>query len=137
MTNNPYNEMPLVMHLLRITIRIFLALVVPLLLVLGGARLVMTALYLNLEYNRPGFPADFYGFSTEDRLRYAPFALNYLMNAEGIAYLGDLTFDDGSPLFNGRELGHMADVKVVTQTVFGIGVAVFLLALLSGAVLWH
>jgi integral membrane protein (TIGR01906 family) len=59
------------------------------------------------------------------------------MNADGIAYLGDLTFDDGSPLFNGRELGHMADVKIVTQTVFGVGVAVFLLALLASAFLWR
>jgi integral membrane protein (TIGR01906 family) len=137
MQNSPYTETSLASRLLRITLRFFLALAVPLLLGLGSARLVMTPLYLNLEYNRAGFPPDFYGFSTEDRLDYAPYALDYLLNGEGIHYLGDLTFDDGSPLFNEQELEHMVDVKVVTQAAFGVGVGVLLLALVAGYILWR
>jgi integral membrane protein (TIGR01906 family) len=40
--------------------------------------------------------------------------LDYLTNNEDISYLGNLTFEDGSPLYNERELSHMDDVKLVT-----------------------
>lgn len=97
---------------------LFLTVAVPVLLTLLSVRMVMTPVFLQIEYNRPGFPPDFYGFSTEDRLQYAPYALDYLLNAEGIDYLGDLIFPDGSPLYNERELAHMEDVKVVTRAAF-------------------
>ena len=38
------------------------------------ARLLMTPIFLSFEYNRADFPADYYGFMREDRLRYAPLA---------------------------------------------------------------
>lgn len=38
--------------------------------------------------------------------------MNYLTNDEGIEFLGDLKFPDGSPVYNERELHHMVDVKV-------------------------
>jgi uncharacterized membrane protein len=41
--------------------------------------------------------------------------LDYLVNGADISYLGDLKFEDGTPLYNERELSHMADVKRVTQ----------------------
>jgi len=95
-------------------------LVLPVLLTLLSVRLVMTPLFLQLEYNRPGFPEDIYGFTREDRLEYGPYALNYLFNSAGIEYLGDLTFPDGRPMYNARELRHMEDVKDVTQVAFGL-----------------
>jgi integral membrane protein (TIGR01906 family) len=127
----------------------------PLLLVLLNARALMSDAFLRFEYTRPWLPDDPYGFTREDRLEYAPPALGYLFNSEGIEYLGDETFPDGSPLYNERELSHMVDVKNVTRglSVFGyslIGVvAVFIVlmaldegsrpalyqALLSGSVL--
>ncbi|MDX1994875.1 MAG: TIGR01906 family membrane protein [bacterium] len=113
---------------LRWTARLFLTLAVPVLLVLFSVRLVMTPLFLQLEYNRPGFPEDDYGFTREDRLRLAPYAVNYLLNDADIGYLGDLTFPDGSPLYNERELRHMEDVKVVTRAAF-----TFLIILSLGA----
>jgi integral membrane protein (TIGR01906 family) len=87
------------------------------------ARLLMTPLYLRLEYNRPGLPDDPFGLTREDRLRYGPLGLEYLFNDEDISFLGDLRFENGEPLFNERELSHMYDVKLVTQqlTRFGIG----------------
>ncbi len=39
--------------------------------------------------------------------------MEYLVNNADISYLGDLKFEDGSPLYNERELNHMADVKNV------------------------
>lgn len=91
------------------------ALLVPLALIGLGLWLLMTPLFLEIEYRLPGFPPDEHGFTTAERLHWASYALAYLKNDAGISYLGDLTFDDGRPLFNKRELEHMADVKILTQ----------------------
>lgn len=64
----------------------------------------------------PYFPADDYGFTKADRLKWAPYAVDYLINNADISYLGDLKFEDGTPLYNERELSHMQDVKRLTQT---------------------
>ncbi|MBX3082213.1 MAG: TIGR01906 family membrane protein [Anaerolineae bacterium] len=88
---------------------------VPVLLVLGSIRLLLTETYLNLEYNKPDFPADTYGFTLQDRLYFAPYAVQYLLNGAEVSYIGDLKFSDGSPLYNDRELEHMVDVKKVIQ----------------------
>ena len=101
-------------------IRLYLTIMVPILLTLASVRLVMTPLFLQIEYNRPGFPVDDYGFTTEDRLEYAPYAINYLLNNADISYLGDLTFPNERPLYTNSELGHMEDVKVVTRLAFMI-----------------
>ena len=114
----------------------YLVITVPVLLTLLSVRLVMTPLFLQIEYSRPGFPEDFYGFTREDRLEYAPYALNYLLNSAGIEYLGDQTFPDGSPLYNARELRHMEDVKVVTRAAFRLlmwgGLAALVIVLYLG-----
>ncbi len=114
---------------------ILVTLLVPVALVLVSVRLVMTETYLVLEYNKPDFPPDFYGFTLADRLHYAPYAVQYLLSNAGIDYLGDLKLPDGGRFYNGRELAHMEDVKKVTQAALGLlGVALVLLALV-GAVL--
>ena len=89
--------------------------IVPIVLIGLGLRLLLSPLFLQIEYNMPYFPPDEFGFTKEDRLKWAPYALDYLVNNEDISYLGDLQFDDGSPLYNERELSHMDDVKRVTQ----------------------
>ena len=114
--------------LVRRFVRGVLTVLIPLVLTLINVRVVMTPLYLEFEYNRPGFPEDAYGFTTEDRLHYAPLALNYLLNDSGIEYLGDLTFPDGAALYNERELKHMADVKVVVRAAFALlGLSILLI----------
>src|SRR5258708_38715958 len=96
---------------LQTILSILVTLVVPVLLVLLCVRLVMTNTYLQLEYNKPDFPPDGYGFSLQDRLHYAPFAIQYLLGPDGIEYLGKLTFPNGRPLYSQRELQHMVHVK--------------------------
>ena len=93
------------------------ALLVPLALIGLGVRALLTPLFLQIEYNMPYFPADTYGFTKADRLQWAPYALEYLVNDADISYLGDLRFDDGTPLYGERELSHMDDVKRVTKGV--------------------
>lgn len=88
---------------------------VPIALIGLGLRILLTPLFLQVEYNMPYFPADDFGFTKADRLKWAPYALNYLTNSADISYLADLKFDDGKSLYNERELSHMNDVKRVTQ----------------------
>jgi len=90
------------------------------LLVILSVRLVMSPFFLQVEYTRADFPADPYGFTTEERLRYGNQSVAYLLNGEDIDFLGDLTFADGVSLFNERELRHMHDVKALTGLAFMI-----------------
>lgn len=108
---------------------IFLVVCFPVLLVLISVRMIMTPGFLEFEYNRPDFPEDVYGLTREQRLYYAPFAVEYLLNDAEITYLGELEFSDGTALFNSRELRHMRDVKTITQIAFAVGVVTGLLAL--------
>ena len=91
------------------------AILVPLALIGFAIRILLSPLYYTIEYNMPYFPPDDYGFTKTDRLKWAPYAVNYLTNSADISYLGDLKFDDGKPLYNERELSHMVDVKRVTK----------------------
>ena len=109
--------------LLRRLLAGFIILAVPIWLTLTATRLLVSDTYLQFEYNKPDFPADPYGFTQADRLAYALYAIAYLTNDSDISFLGNLTFPDGSPMYNSRELGHMADVKAVMQVAYtGYGV---------------
>jgi integral membrane protein (TIGR01906 family) len=109
-----------------------ITLLIPLALIGLGLRVLLSPLFLKIEYNMPYFPPDEYGFTKGDRLKWAPYALDYLVNNEDISYLADLKFDDGSPLYNERELSHMDDVKRVTQGALRVWfVSLALLAVLG------
>lgn len=110
------------------------AILVPFALIGLGLRVLLTPLFLQVEYNMPYFPPDSYGFTREDRLKWAPYALEYLVNSADISYLGDLKFEDGTPLYNERELSHMEDVKVVTKGALNVWYVT--LILLAGLGLW-
>lgn len=118
-------------RLLRFIVRWYFALAVPCLLASAGARLLLSEQFLQLAYQRPGFPNDIYGFTLEDRLQYGPFAIEYLFNGEAIDYLAALRLpvdkcwntDTGAAdcaLFSERELSHMADVKRLTTSIFAL-----------------
>ncbi|HLY25803.1 MAG TPA: TIGR01906 family membrane protein [Aggregatilineales bacterium] len=109
---------------------VLVTLTVPIVLVLLGVHVVMSDSYLQIEYNKPDFPADSYGFSLQDRLQYAPYALDYMLGPYPIDYLGNQTLPNGAPMYNERELQHMQDVKVVFRaTLFLLAAALFVLAL--------
>ena len=90
-------------------------LLTPVALVLTAVRILLTPAFPPFEYSMPGFPADPYGFTLEERLHWSYFAVEYLVNDAGIEYLGDLRFEDGTPVYNERELKHMLDVKITVQ----------------------
>lgn len=114
-------------------LRAFLTMTIPVLLVLLNARLLMTPLFLEFEYNRAGFPRDFYGLTRAERLQYGPLALEYLLTDADLNFLARQTFPSGQPLYNQRELYHMRDVKVVTRGTFTVGLVLGGLALVAVA----
>jgi integral membrane protein (TIGR01906 family) len=116
-------------------LRTLIIVCLPAVLVLTNVRLAMSGIYLNYEYGHPDFPPDLYGFSQADRLKYAPIALAYLLNSDGIEFLGRQTFPDGAPQYNSRELKHMADVKVVTRGAMAAWVIAGLVVLFSAVAL--
>ncbi|MFN8401390.1 MAG: TIGR01906 family membrane protein [Anaerolineales bacterium] len=91
------------------------SLATPLVLIGLALRILLTPLYYTIEYNMPYFPADEYGFTKEDRLKWAKPSVEYLVNSADISYLGDLKFDNGTPIYGEAELSHMHDVKNVVQ----------------------
>lgn len=96
------------------------SLLIPVALVLAGVRLLLTPLFLEVEYRTPNFPIDRYGFTLADRLFWSRLALDYLLNDEPIDFLSRLRFEDGSTAYNLRELRHMVDVKIVVQAVLRV-----------------
>lgn len=111
--------------------QVLLALFFPLILLILAVRAVTSPLFLWVEYNRPGFPGDGYGFSTDDRMTYGSYAVDYLSNWAGPRYLGDLVHRGGDKLFKDGEVSHMADVKLVILSTFGAGVLLILVSLIA------
>lgn len=107
-------------------VQVLMAILTPFLLLIAAVRLVASPVFLWIEYYRPGFPGDGYGFSTDDRLTYGSYAVDYLANLAGPRYLGGLVLPSGEHLFNAGEVSHMADVKGVVLSAFGAGIVLLL-----------
>lgn len=104
-----------------------IAIILPTVIVLTVVKVIINPWYPQFEYHTPGFPADSYGFSLQDRLKYAKITFEYIINSADISFLSDLRFPSGQQtpqpscqfmtdcthLYNDRELEHMIDVKNV------------------------
>lgn len=111
--------------------QVLLAVCFPIILLVLAVRAIASPLFLWIEYNRPGFPGDGYGFSTDDRMTYGSYAVDYLSNWAGPRYLGELVNRGGERLFKPGEVSHMADVKSVILSAFGAGTVLILLSLVA------
>jgi integral membrane protein (TIGR01906 family) len=100
---------------LKTILRIFLIAAFPFLLFLGWVRLMITPVFIGAEYRRPGFPADPSGFTAEERLRWADISRRYLLSDAEPEYFEPYRLADGSPLYNEREVKHMADVQALVH----------------------
>ncbi len=110
---------------------------VPVTLVLTAMRILLTPVFVQFEYRTPNFPPDPYGFTREERIHLAQIALNYLLNDKGISYLADLHFQDGLPLYNQGELGHMVDVKNTVKVALSVWYGSLIGLLLLGLWAWR
>lgn len=116
---------PVLPRVMQVVVAVFF----PVILLGAAVRAVTTPLFLWAEYHRPGFPADSYGFSTEDRMTYGSYTMDYILNWAPARYLGNLVNTDGDQLFLDSEVGHMADVKAVLSTGFVVATVLAILAL--------
>ncbi len=105
-------------------------------IILTSVFLWMNPIIWDSLYNSPGFPPDTYGFTAKDRMTYSRISLEYMVNDAGISFLANQKLPDGSPLFNERELSHMADVKRLAQSSF-ITWGILIVLLAASAVLAH
>ncbi|MGQ9586551.1 MAG: TIGR01906 family membrane protein [Anaerolineae bacterium] len=114
-----------------------MAVLVPVALTLTAVRLLLTPAFLHLEYHMPNFPPDPYGFTLEDRLRWASLARDYLLNDADVSFLGDLRFGDGSSVYNARELRHLADTKQVVRGALRVWLGTLAALALLGVWAWR
>ncbi len=103
------------MSMLRKTLFTTVTILVPVFLLMTSIRLLLLPVFTELEYQRPGFPADPYGFTLQDRLKWSRISVDYLTNTAGLDFLADQKLDEKTPLYNERELSHMLDVKNLVQ----------------------
>jgi integral membrane protein (TIGR01906 family) len=115
---------------------ILVTLVVPFILIMMAIRLLINPLFLTVEYNLPNFPSDPYGFTTAERLKWGELSMDYLINSEPDDYLATLKFEDGTPLYNERELSHMLDVRVLVQSALTAWYILLGVTLLLGLTAW-
>ncbi len=109
-------------------LQVLVAVIFPVVVLAGAVRAVASSSFLWVEYHRPGFPADEFGFSTEDRMTYGSYAVDYVLNLAPARYLGGIVNPGGQQLFLDSEVSHMADVKSVLSLSFA---AAFLLLVIG------
>ncbi len=113
-------------------VKILTIILVVLFLLLTSVRILLSPLFLRLEYKTPWFPEDTYGFTKQERYQWARLSLDYLLNQEGIDFLEREKLPSGDPLYNERELQHMADVKnLISKALITWYIIIALLILLG------
>jgi len=107
-----------------------ISIILPAFIVLSVVKVIINPWYPQFEYHTPGFPTDSYGFTQQERLKYAQLTIEYIINSADISFLSNLRFPPGQQtpapscqfmtdcthLYNDRELEHMLDVKRVYRS---------------------
>ena len=103
--------------------KVFSALVtlsIPIIISVLSILVLLSPIFTNLEYRRPGFPDDSYGFTTAERLDFGNQTRRYLISSNTLEDLNQLVFENGDPIYIERELSHLEDVKIVLQGVLKV-----------------
>jgi integral membrane protein (TIGR01906 family) len=116
-------------------------LLVPAVVALTALRALLFPSIIPFEYNMPNFPADPYGFTKEDRIKWASISLEYFVNTNlDVSFIEDLRFADGTPVYNDREIPHFQDARVVLKGALQVwyvsGTLLLLLSLWAGLGKW-
>lgn len=112
-------------------------LLAPVVVVMTGVRLLLLPWFLTFEYNTPGFPADPYGFTYQDRLHWSRLSMQYLANDAGPEFWSDQRLPTGDPVYTARELGHFMDAKVTLSAALNVWKVALLLLALIGLWAWR
>ncbi|MEE8356204.1 MAG: TIGR01906 family membrane protein [Anaerolineales bacterium] len=94
--------------------------------------ILLSPVFMNLEYRLPNFPVDNFGFSTIDRLEFGNQTRRYLISNDTLGDLRVLEFDTGDPIYKESELKHLEDVKIVINSVIKVFWLAVTVVLVSG-----
>jgi integral membrane protein (TIGR01906 family) len=108
---------------------------IPVIVVLGSVSLLTTDSYLTYEYGKLNFPADAYGFTPEQRCIMASTNVHYVQAHLPDNELAKQTLN-GVPVYNEREVSHMADVQAVFQSILRLWQFALFLSVIVGLALW-
>lgn len=111
-------------------------LLIPILILTTALRLLATDQYLAFEYGKATFPRDPFGFTYRQRFILASTNIHYVRAHLPNDELSKQTLD-GIPVYNTREVSHMADVRTVFKGVLFTGKIIFLVLLLIALGLWQ
>jgi integral membrane protein (TIGR01906 family) len=126
-------------------LQVLVALLLPLVLLIGNVQLLAHPRFVHYEYGRAGFPPDTvipaggYPLPKLERTALAVTGIESIIGPKGMQVLEDARFERTNlPAFNAREIGHMQDVRALFQKarVFFWGA---LVVLVGGGLLlaWH
>lgn len=118
-------------------LRWLIALAMPVFIVLLWLWLLWRPWFVRLEYSRPSFPPDRYGFSAEERRDFALAWIDYYHSSaspeQGLAALAALRLPGtDQPFHQPEELTHMVDVRRLTDTLWRVALPVSALIVLGG-----
>ncbi len=119
---------------MRFLLQLLILLLLPVFLALTNVRVLMTSSFARWEYAKPGFP-DPTLVPLERRQPIVDTTLAYVKGAGDESLIADLTFDDGRPVYNQREIRHLTDVRVLVRQTSLLHVAAGLIILLGTAYL--
>lgn len=104
----------------------------PPLLLLSNLYILISPAFLDFQYALELPPAE--RFTAEERVYWAKATLEYLRSPADSSYLETMA-DEQGPLYNQRELAHMADVKILVDRTLRGQVIILALVLLATAYL--
>lgn len=118
------------------TLKLLIILLIPILIIGGAVSLLATDQYLAYEYSKSSFPPDSFGFTPQLRFVLASSNIHYVRAHLPEDELSKQTLS-GVPVYNAREVSHMADVQAVFQSALRVEQATVILLLLMGLILWQ
>ena len=120
---------------LKVVLQAVIVIAVPVVLIVMPIRGLMHPRWVLFEYARPNFPADYFGFSTQERTRLAITGIESIIGPRGAVVLQEARLPDGSPAFNEREISHMYDVRVLTSRIYLAQVVLLIAAVVAVTIL--
>jgi len=116
-------------------LKLLTSLLVTVFIVGGAVQLLATDPYLAFEYGKASFPPDTFGYTQQQRFILASTNIHYVRDHLPGDELSK-QFLNGLPVYNPREVSHMADVHAVFQSVLRIWQAALILLIVLSFILW-
>ena len=116
-------------------LKLLAILLVTIFIVGGAVQVLATDSYLAFEYGKSSFPPDPFGYTQQQRFILASTNIHYVRDHLPSDELSK-QFLNGVPVYNPREVSHMADVQAVFQTVLRVWQAALILLILLSFIFW-